>query len=100
MCLQARKKVVTTVSTTVVALYIAGALVATACILEAAPHFAPGQSIPRRSTYAIIGATLWPILVVFGAACVGVLIELGAVMAFAKRVQSSAAENDLRLVKR
>ena len=80
-------------STTVVALYIAGALVATACILEAAPHFAPGQSIPRRSTYAIIGATLWPILVVG-------LIELGAVMAFAKRVQSSAAENDLRLVKR
>ena len=80
-------------SFTVVALYIAGALVASACILEAAPHFAPGQSIPRRSTYAIIGASLWPILVLG-------LIELGSVMAFTKRVQSSAIENDLRRVDR
>ena len=76
-----------------VALYLAGALVATAIILEAAPHFAPGQSIPRRGTYAIIGASLWPILVLG-------LIELGSVMAFTKRVQSSAIENDLRLVDR
>ena len=76
-----------------VALYLAGALVATAIILEAAPHVAPGQSIPRRGTYAIIGASLWPILLVG-------LIELGSVMAFTKRVQNSALENDLRLVKR
>jgi FtsH-binding integral membrane protein len=81
------------VSTTMVALYLAGALVATAVILEAAPHFAPGQSVPRRSTYAIIGASLWPILVVG-------LIELGSVMAFTRRVQNSAMENDLRLIKR
>ena len=81
------------VSTTMVALYLAGALVATAVILEAAPHFAPGQSVPRRSTYAIIGASLWPILVVG-------LIELGSVMAFTRRVQNSALENDLRLIKR
>jgi hypothetical protein len=76
-----------------VALYLAGALVATAVILEAAPHFAPGQSVPRRSTYAIIGASLWPILVVG-------LIELGSVMAFTRRVQNSALENDLRLIER
>ena len=81
------------VSTTMVALYLAGALVATAVILEAAPHFAPGQSVPRRSTYAIIGASLWPILVVG-------LIELGSVMAFTRRVQNSALENDLRLIER
>jgi hypothetical protein len=80
-------------STTMVALYLAGALVATAVILEAAPHFAPGQSVPRRSTYAIIGASLWPILVVG-------LIELGSVMAFTRRVQNSAMENDLRLINR
>jgi hypothetical protein len=66
--------------------------VATAIILEVAPHFTPGQSIPHRGTYAIIGASLWPILLVG-------LIELGSVMAFTRRVQSSAIENDLRLVK-
>lgn len=80
-------------STTVIALYIAGALVTVACILEVAPHFTPGQSIPRRGTYVLIGATMWPILVVG-------LIELGSVVAFAKRVRNSAIDNDLRLVDR
>ena len=90
---QAPEKVVTTVSTTVIGLYIAGALVAIAFILEVATHFAPGQSVPRRSTYAIIGGSLWPILLLG-------LIELASVMAFTKRVRHSAVENHHRLVNR
>lgn len=78
----------TTVSTTVIALYLAGMLLATALILEVVPRIAADQSIPRSKTYVIIGAFFWPILLVG-------LIELVSVMFLAKRTQNGAAEDQL-----
>ncbi len=87
-----RKKVVTTVSTTMITLYLAGALLTVAAVLEIAPRFDHGHSVPHRNGYAIIGGALWPILLVG-------LIQFGCVMAFANRVRNSAVENELRLVR-
>jgi hypothetical protein len=70
-------------STMMIALYAAGTVVALMGMLVAAPHFGPDQSVPRRGAFAVLGASLWPILVVG-------LLEFASVVAYRKVSQNQA----------
>ncbi len=53
----------TTMSTTVVALYLAVGLVSTALILDAADHYSQQRRVPHRWLYAVASGLLWPVLI-------------------------------------
>jgi len=65
---------VAAVATTVIGLYVAGALITVACLLEFAQRASVGRPVPRRNLYAIMGGALWPILLL-GALQVAALIS-------------------------
>lgn len=67
--------------------YVVGALLMMAFILELAPRFSIEVSVPRRGLYALIGATLWPVILIG-------IIQMWAISAYAKRVQSKGAHGD------
>ena len=62
-------------STMMIGLYAAGTLIALMGMFVVAPHFEADQSVPRR----VLGASLWPILVVG-------LLEFASVVAYRKTV--------------
>lgn len=66
-------------STMMIGLYAAGTLIALMGMFVVAPHFEADQSVPRRGAFAVLGASLWPILVVG-------LLEFASVVAYRKTV--------------
>jgi len=71
-------------STTVISLYAAGMIVAFMCMLAVAPRFDAEPSVPRRGALAVLGATLWPILIVG-------LLEFVSVVAYRKTMHRGHA---------
>jgi hypothetical protein len=67
-----------------VAAYAVGALLAMTCIFELAPRFSAEDSVPHRGRYALVGAALWPVVLI------GV-VQICALSAYARRVRSRAS---------
>ena len=81
----------TTMSTTVVALYLAVGLVSTALILDAADHYSQQRRVPHQWLYAVASGLLWPVLLVG-------MVQIGSVALVAGQMRRTHPDTPRELI--
>lgn len=69
----------TTMSTTMVVLYLACGLIGTTLALDVTDHLSARQPVPHRMAYALLVGLLWPVVLVG-------LTQLGVIVAVSRQV--------------
>ncbi len=80
----------TTMSTTMVVLYLACGLVCTTLALDVTDHHAQRQPVPHRMTYALVAGLLWPVVLV-GLAQLGAIVVVSRQLARGRRADALIA---------